>query len=257
MDVSLPQLAFLVVAALVAGIIDAIAGGGGLVTLPSLLAVGLPPHMALGTNKGQSVFGPLAALVRFRRAGMLDLERARVSFPAGFVGALCGTALVLLVRPAVLRPLVIALLVGAAVFVTFRPASSATPRAAGEARDPRRRALIAAAVALGIGAYDGFFGPGTGTFLIIAYALLWRDSLDAASANAKVVNFASNLAAFVSFALKGAIVWHLALPMAAGQLIGGYAGAHMTIRVGRSLVRWMAAGVSLALLCRLAWQFTH
>jgi uncharacterized membrane protein YfcA len=251
MDVSLHGIFFLVAAALVAGVIDAIAGGGGLVTLPALLAVGLPPHVALGTNKGQSVFGPLAAILRFRRAGMLDLERARVSFPAGLAGALGGSALVLLVQPAVLRPLVVVLLVGAAAFVTLRPASSARPRQDGVAPDRRRRALIAAAVALGIGAYDGFFGPGTGTFLIVAFVALLGDELRHASAAAKVVNFASNLASVAIFSLHGVILWRVALPMAVAQAAGGFLGAHLTVRGGDKVVRRVVLLVVVALVAKI------
>ncbi len=238
--------------AAIAGFIDAIAGGGGLLTIPALLLSGLPPYLAIGTNKGQSVFGSGSALRMFWRSPLLDRKRAEVSLVPALVGSAVGVLLVSWVSAQLknsFTPVVMVLLAVAAVLVIVqRPPSHPQP--------PRRRsALLAGAVAFIIAGYDGFFGPGTGTFLILTYAYLWRDPLDAASANAKVVNFASNLAAFVGFGLKGAIVWHLALPMALGQLIGGYAGAHMTIRVGRSLVRWMAASVSLALLARLAWQF--
>ncbi len=235
--------------AAIAGFIDAIAGGGGLLTVPALLLAGLPPYLALGTNKGQSVFGSGSALRLFWKSPLLDRKRAAESLVPALIGSALGVLLLSWISSRFLTPLVMVLLAVAAVLVIVQrpPAKPHAPR--------QRSALLAIIVAFFIAGYDGFFGPGTGTFLILTYAYLWRDPLDAASANAKVVNFASNLAAFVSFALKGAIVWHLALPMAAGQLIGGYAGAHMTIRVGRSLVRWMAASVSLALLCRLAWQF--
>ena len=102
-----------------------------------------------------------------------------------------------------------------------------------------------------IAGYDGFFGPGTGTFLIMAYALLWHDSLDAASANAKVVNFASNLASMLSFAVQGWIVVKFAIPMAIGQIIGGFLGAHLTIRGGRQIVRYAVVCISIALVIHL------
>ena len=232
-----------------AGFIDAIAGGGGLLTLPALLLAGLPPHLALGTNKGQSVFGSGSALRLFWNSRLLDRKRAAVSLVPALAGSAIGVGLLSWISPRFLAPLVMVLLAAAAVLVIVQrpPAQPHPPR--------NRSALLAAAVAFTIAGYDGFFGPGTGTFLILAYAYLWRDPLDCASANAKVVNFASNLAAFVCFAIRGAIVWRLALPMALGQLIGGWGGAHMTLRVGRPLVRWMTAAVSLALLARLSWQF--
>ncbi len=244
------ELGLLCVAALLAGVVDAIAGGGGLLTLPSLLATGLPPHVALGTNKGQSVFGSFAALVRFGRAGLLDKRLAKVSFPAGLVGSLGGAALVLLVKPVVLKPLVLVLLVAVAVFLTFR---RAPPQKDKPEPGPRPRAqAIGALIALVIGTYDGFFGPGTGTFLIVAFSTLLGHGLAHASADAKVVNFASNLAAVALFALKGVVLWRVALPMAAAQFIGGWMGAHMAVKGGDKLVRKVVLAVVIALALKLA-----
>lgn len=231
----------------IAGFIDAIAGGGGVLTLPALLTVGLDPLAALATNKGQSVFGSAMSLQRFSRSPLLDRQRAWPSFVAGLIGAAVGVMLMSKLPREVLAPLVIGLLAFVAVLMAFhRPQEANQP--------PRQRSLwLATLVAVLLGGYDGFFGPGTGTFLILAYAYLWRERLDAASANAKVVNFASNLASMATFAMMGLIRWHYALPMAAGQLIGGYLGAHLTIRVGRELVRYVVLVVSLALIAKLIW----
>ena len=233
--------------ALVAGFFDAIAGGGGLLTLPALLSAGVPPAAALATNKGQSVFGSGAALLRFARSPLLDRRRAAQSFAPALAASALGVLLVTRLSPDVLRPMVLVALVGVAGFMlVYRaPTADEPPR--------RRQAWLAVAVAGSVGFYDGFFGPGTGSFLILAYALLWRDPLPAASANAKVANFASNLAAMATFAWTGAILWHLALPMAAGQVVGATLGAHVTIRRGKSLVRAVAVCVTLALVARLAW----
>ena len=246
MDVSLPALALLVVASFVAGTVDAIAGGGGLITLPALLAAGLPPALALGTNKGQSVWGSGAALLRFARAGLVDGRVARVTFPAGLLGSLGGAALVLLVPPTLLRPVVLGLLVVVAVVLAFRPASPVAPRASAH-----RSLAVAAAIALIIGAYDGFFGPGTGTFLIFGFVIFFGAGMREASADAKVVNFASNLAAVALFASRGLVAWNVALPMAAGQFAGGMAGAHLAVRGGDRLVRWVVLLVVLALVVKL------
>jgi hypothetical protein len=243
------ELVFLCAAALCAGVVDAIAGGGGLLTLPSLLATGLPPHVALGTNKGQSVFGSCAALVRFARAGLVDGRLARVAFPAGLVGSLAGAALVLLVRPEVLKPLVLALLVAVAVFLTFR---RAPPPADRPVPSHERLWALGAAIAFGIGAYDGFFGPGTGTFLIVAFSTLLGHGMARASADAKVVNFASNLAAVALFALKGVVLWRVALPMAVAQFTGGWVGAHLAVKGGDRLVRRVVLVVVVALALKLA-----
>jgi hypothetical protein len=249
LDATLLQVSLLFLAALVAGTVDAIAGGGGLITLPALLAVGLPPHQALGTNKGQSVFGSFAALFRFWRAGLVDPARARLTFPAGLLGSALGALLVLRLRPETLRPLVLVLLVAVAGFLLIRRPEP-RPGQLAPAGHPRARA-VAALLALVIGAYDGFFGPGTGTFLIVGAVALLGDGMARASAAAKVVNFASNLAAVATFAAKGTVLWRLALPMAAAQLLGGYIGAHLAIRGGDKVVRRVVLGVVAALVVKI------
>jgi uncharacterized protein len=249
-DVSPEKIALLAAVALAAGTIDAVAGGGGLLTVPALLWAGLPPHLALGTNKGQSVFGSFAALARFARGRMLDGARARVTFPLGLAGSLGGAALVLAVPPAALRPVVLGLLAAAALFIGLRRPARPEPGAAAAGRPSA--AVRAAVIALAIGAYDGFFGPGTGTFLIVAFVGLLGDGLARASADAKVVNFASNLAAVALFMTRGTVLWRVALPMAAAQLAGGWLGAHLAIRRGDALVRRAVVAVALALAAKLA-----
>ncbi|HZI88845.1 MAG TPA: TSUP family transporter [Candidatus Polarisedimenticolia bacterium] len=246
MPLELPTLLALLAAAFLAGAVDAIGGGGGLIMVPALLACGLPPHLALGTNKGQSFVGSLAATVRFARAGMVDRSRARVTFPLAFVGSLAGTALVLIVRPEVLRPLVLVLLITAAVVVTLMH-----PRQEGQAPSGRRAAWIAAAIALIVGAYDGFFGPGAGTFYIAGFVAFLGLTTARASADAKVANFASNFAAMLLFAVRGDVIWAISLPLAAGQLLGGWVGAHMVVRRGDSLVRIVVLIVVIALVIKV------
>ncbi len=244
LDITTFELSALCLAALCAGVVDAIAGGGGLVTLPALLAVGLPAHVALGTNKGQSVFGSAASLLRFARSGKVDFKFARLSFPLAFFGSLAGAQLVLFLRPALLRPIVLVLLVAVAAFLAFRRPTEPKP--------PREGAqVLMALAAFLIAAYDGFFGPGTGTFLIISFVALMGMSLTAGSANAKVVNFASNLAAVALFSLQDKVLWKIALPMAACQFVGSYLGAHLALKGGDRMVRWVVLGVVTVLVLKL------
>jgi hypothetical protein len=179
-----------------------------------------------------------------------------VTFPAGLAGSLCGAALVLLVPPATLRPVVLILLVVVAAALALRPSAptaTSTPTPAPASTWARRAPrLAAAAVALLLGAYDGFFGPGAGTFLILAFAFLFDLPLQRASADAKPVNFASNLAALVLFSARGAVLWEVALPMAAAQFAGGWLGAHLAVRGGDRLVRAVVLLVVLALVAKLA-----
>jgi len=241
------HIALLCFAAFCGGAVDAIAGGGGLITVPALLAAGLSPHQALGTNKGQSSFGSFAAIVRYGREGLVDWKLAAIAFPLGFLGSALGATLALHLEPGVLRPIVLALL----VLVGFLFASGRLhPR---ERSGPApKRDLLVAAFALAIGLYDGFFGPGAGTFIVAGYAALLHLPLTRATANAKVLNFASNVAALLLFARGGMILWGLAIPMAAAQLGGGYCGAHLAIRRGDALIRGVAVAVVLALVLWIA-----
>jgi uncharacterized membrane protein YfcA len=249
-DPSVGQIALLAAAAFVAGVVDAIAGGGGLVSVPALLWAGLPPQIALGTNKGQSVFGSFAAMLRYGRAGLLDRERARVTFPVGLAAAAAGALVVAFGVPReALRPAILALLVAVAGFLLLRP-STLVPHGA----PPRRPLLVAAAIAATCAAYDGVFGPGTGTFLILAFVLWLKDGAAQASADAKVVNFASNLASVIVFAFCGWVRWEIALPMAAAQFAGGVVGAGLAVRRGDGLVRRVVPFVVVAVAAKCAFD---
>ena len=246
---SVLEITLLSGAAFVAGTVDAIAGGGGLVTVPCLVAIGLPPHVVLGTNKGQSVFGSFAALVRYDRSRLVDRTRARWTFPAGLAGATGGALATLLVSPDALKPIILGLLVSIAVLLALRPRTLEAHVA-----QPARPWLAALAIAAVIGAYDGFFGPGTGTFLILAFVWFLKDGPQRASADAKVVNFASNLGSVVVFAACGLVRWEISLPMAAAQIAGGVFGAHLAIRRGDALVRAVVLVVVIAVAAKLGYD---
>ncbi len=241
-------LVFLCAAAFVAGLVDAIAGGGGLVTVPALLAAGLPAPLVLGTNKGQAVFGAVSSAASFWGRGALDRGRAGLGFAAGFAGSWLGARAMLAVPPRTLRMVVIGLLLLAVSIVLLRRKVQPRPRhlTPGQAR----AALIG--IALVLGGYDGFFGPGTGSMLVIAFAGVFGDTLTRASGNAKVVNLASNLAAFTLFAWRGTVLWHLALPMAAANAVGAATGAHLAVRNGDRLVGGVVVLVVLAVVVKLA-----
>lgn len=234
----------LAVAAFFAGAVDAIGGGGGLVTVPALLAMGLDPRVALATNKGQAVFGAVASFASYRRRGAMDEERIRVAFAAGFVGSALGALLLFAFRPEPLRPVIVVLLL-VAVAVALVPRDK-LPKLA-----PKHPSIALAAVALGLGAYDGFFGPGVGSMLIVANVMLFGDSLVKASGNAKVVNLASNLAAFGFFAAKGQVLFQLSLPMAVANALGAYTGARLAIKGGDKLVRKVVVVVVLAVIVKI------
>ena len=242
-------IALLACAAFAAGMVDAIAGGGGLITFPVLVAAGLPPHVALGTNKGQAVFGAVSSAAHFWRAGGLDRDRAPLAFTLGFVGSLLGALAVLAVRPEPLRPVIIVLLAAAAGVVLLRGHVTARARA------PSHPRMALAAIALGLGAYDGFFGPGVGSMLIVAFMLVFGDAITRASGNAKVVNLASNLAAVGVFAWRGTVIWSIAVPMAVANALGASLGARLALSRGDRFVRWVVLLVVAAAMVKLAIDF--
>lgn len=242
----------------VAGVVDAIAGGGGLLTLPALLATGIPSHLSLGTNKAQAIWGAIGATWKFWRGGQIDRRRALTSFLAGAAGSGIGASAVLLVDPRSLRWVIVVLLAAVGVFMAvYRPPAPAASESGAPVQPKvptRRRSLIAVALSVLIGAYDGFFGPGTGTLLIVAFAGVLHEPLVNASANAKVVNLASNAAALTAFAIGGKVLWLVALPMAVAQLIGGYVGAGIAVAGGHRMIRLATLSVVAALIAKIVWD---
>ena len=245
MGLSLGVVALLALAAFAAGLVDAIAGGGGLLTVPALLATGLPPQLALATNKGQACFGAVSSFASFWMRGGIDRRRAPLGFVCGFLGSLAGAYVLTLIKPEPLKPVVLALLILAAGFVAW-PRKPSTGR-------PHDWAMIALVpLALAFGFYDGFFGPGVGSMLIVMFVLVFGDTLTRASGNAKVVNLASNLAALILFASRGAVLWKIALPMAAANAAGAFVGAHIAVKRGDKLVRVVVLVVVAALVVKIA-----
>lgn len=242
----LATIAVLALAAFAAGFVDAVAGGGGLLTVPALLAAGLPPHATLATNKGQAVFGAVSSAIGFWRRDGVDRDRAPISFAAALIGSFLGAAAVLAVPPGPLKPIVLGLLIVAAVAVSW-------PRRSRGAELPPSR-LLAAPIGVALGFYDGFFGPGTGSLLIVAYVVVFGDPLVRASGNAKIANLASNLAAVSLFAWRGEVLWSVAIPMAAANAAGAAIGARTAIRGGDRLVRVVVLGVVAALAIKVAWD---
>lgn len=243
-------LAILCAVSTAAGFIDAIAGGGGLLTVPALMSFIPATHLALGTNKGQSVFGAISSAVSYWRGGGLDRHRVPLAFACGAAGAVLGALLQLRVRSGPLKPIVLGLLLVAAALVALRPLLL-RGRKPHQTTAPRTRL---AAIALAMGAYDGFFGPGTGSLLIVAFVALAGDSMTRASGNAKVVNLASNLTSFCIFAVKGTILWSVALPMAGCNALGAWVGAHTAMKRGDAFVRVVVLTVVLALAVKLGWD---
>lgn len=231
---------------LLAGFVDAIAGGGGMIALPALLSAGLPPVAALATNKLQSMFGTSMAAYTYWRGGFVSIKALLPAMALTYAGSLLGAIAVKQIDTSLLDIAVPVALIGIAVYFLFAPNLSDADKAA-RLSFPRWVPLMGFA----IGFYDGIFGPGTGSFLTIGFVMLFGLGMIRASGNTKILNLVSNLAALTIFIPSGDVVWPAGLAMAAGQLIGGYVGARTGIRFGAKIIRPLVVVVSIALALRL------
>jgi hypothetical protein len=228
-------LIFLVVAAFTAGFIDSIAGGGGLISLPALMAAGLPPHIALGTNKLQSVFGTFFATINYARKDKIIWKAAFVGIPLALIGSALGAKLTLFLSIGLLAKILIFLLPPATILMFL--SNSLLKEKKIKSSFSTRRLLAVAFVCFFIGIYDGFYGPGTGTFLIVFMVLLCRMPLINASATAKTFNLASNIGAVVTFALAGKIYYPTAIIMAVANIAGNLTGSSLAIKKGNLFIQ--------------------
>ena len=224
--------ALLLPIAAAAGFVDSIAGGGGIITLPALLAAGLPPHLALGTNKLQSSFGSLAATLRYRAAGLVDLREMAPGIAATAIGAAAGAAAVGAIDASFLKVFIPALLLCIVALLALNPRFGADASAR---RIPRLPFWIGSGLVFGF--YDGFFGPGTGTFWTIALVALAGFEMRGAAARTKVANFTSNIVSLGVFLSAGSVLFPLGVAMGAAQACGALLGSRMVVRRGAPFVR--------------------
>ena len=234
---------------LAAGFVDSIAGGGGLITVPVLLNLGLPPPVALGTNKLQATFGSGSATYGYGRAGLIAWSQCSAGVVFSLAGAVLGTLTVQRLDPGLLRRLIPWLLVAVAIYALVQPRF-------GEAGSPPRlgRVLFFLLVGSALGFYDGFFGPGTGSFWAVAFVVGLGFNLTRATAHTKLMNFASNVGSLAVFLLGGQVVWTYGLAMGLGQCVGARLGARVVVRRGARFIRPIFIAVVLAITGRLLHQ---
>lgn len=240
-------------AALFAGFVNSIVGGGGLIQLPALFAAfpSAAPATLFGTNKLASIVGTTSAAVQYSRRVEIPWRVAGPGAIAALVGSWYGAKAVAYLDPAILRPLILALLVLVALYTFLRKDLGAVSR---EPEHGRRSVAIALGVGGVIGFYDGFFGPGTGSFLIFLFIRLLGMDFLRASVSAKILNVATNLAAISFFVGNVELMWKLAAVMAVCNLIGSILGSRMALRHGTGFVRKMFLAVVTVLIARLAYD---
>lgn len=245
---SVEAYAAMTAAAMLAGFIDAIAGGGGLISVPALLAAGIPPVAALATNKLQSSFSVAMACYRFARTGLIDFRGHGWTVALIFVAALTGALAVQSVPNAVLGRIMPVLILVVVAYVIFSPRMT-------DADSHERTGRGGYAPVAGIiGFYDGFFGPGAGSFFSTTLVALRGMGLTRAAANTKLFNFTSNFAALILFAAGGHVLWLLGLIMAVGAMTGAWIGSHVAILFGARVIRPLLIAISLVLTGKLVWE---
>lgn len=246
MEFGFDLLVILFAVATLAGFVDAIAGGGGLITIPALLWAGVTPAQALATNKLQGSFGSFSASLNFIRKGHVDPRHMVLAIVLTFAGSALGTVLVQMLDPGILMTILPGLLILIALYFLFSPRVGDI-----DAHQMIGKATFAFTAGFGIGFYDGFFGPGTGSFFSIAFVALLGFNMTKATAHTKVLNFTSNFASLVMFIAGGEVVWIVGGVMAVGALIGAQIGSHMVMKVGARLVRPLLVVTSIAISIKL------
>lgn len=245
MELDPAVFASLIAVAFCAGFVDSIAGGGGLLTVPALLAAGLPPVSAIATNKVQSVFGTASACWAFARRGHIDFRAFAVPTLAAFLGSMGGAMALSVISPGVLSGVMPVVLIVIAGYFLLSPKISdvESHRWLG----PLPYALVGAA----IGFYDGFFGPGAGSFYAATLVSLMGMGIIRATGHTKLLNVASNLGALALMAAGGHIVWTLGLSMAAANIAGAQLGSRSAMRFGSKLIKPLLATISTVLAVKL------
>jgi len=234
----------LFVVAFFASLIDSIAGGGGLLTTPSMLLVGMPPLNVLATNKFQSCFGTFTSTFNYYKNGLLVEKKKSLYFTLSFIGSSVGTLLVSRISNETLESVIPVLLIAAAIFFITNKGPSGVNK-------NEKLLILFNLIIFAIGFYDGFFGPGTGSFFVLAFIIVKGVNIMESTAITKLLNLSSNFAAFLIFAFQGYVIWYLGLVMAVAQIAGAYTGSKFAIKNGEKVVRPVLVVVSILLSLRI------
>lgn len=252
-QLSTDMLVFLIIAGFVSAFIDSVVGGGGLISLPALLLTGLPPGIALGTNKMASVMGSFTSTLAFMRSGKINYNLIKYLFPISLVSSALGVYVVQQIPSHFLKPLVVVLLIAVTIYSLLKKDwgdestyTGITPKIA----------ILSSIATFALGFYDGFFGPGAGSFFLFAFLMIGFDFITAAG-NARALNFASNIAAVISFGIAGSINYHYSIPMGIAMIAGALAGSRLAITKGAAYVRPLFITVTTLLVSKQLWDILH
>ncbi|WP_243201568.1 MULTISPECIES: TSUP family transporter [unclassified Fusibacter] len=232
-------------------LVDAIVGGGGLITIPALLATGMPTYLALGTNKFASSLGTISSTIEFFRSGEVNTRLMKYLLPFSLIGSAVGVWVVLRVDPEFLRILIIILVLAIGLYTLLHKELGLKSTFENLTK---RTILLGMFMALGIGFYNGFFGPGTGSFLIFALIAIYGFDFKKASANAKMLNLTGNATALILFLINGEVMYAYGIPMAFSMMLGGQVGAKLALKKGSKFIKPVFVVVSLILVVKMVFD---
>ncbi len=247
--VSMPQLIFMIAASFLAGFVDAVAGGGGLISVPAYIMTGMPIHLVYGCNKFAAACGTSIATLRYWRHKMVEIPVGLSAAAGSFCCSVISSQLVLILDDKTLKTMMMIILPVVGMITLLNRDMGSTDRSSDFS--PRRRMVLGFFIGCMMGFYDGLFGPGTGTFSLISFCLIMHYDMRMGTGNAKFLNLASNYASLAVFTLAGTIYWKVALPVAAASIAGGFFGSGTAIKSGSKFIRRMLMAVTALLFIKL------
>ncbi len=249
-ELQLPILLFLIIAGFIAAFIDSVVGGGGLISTPVLLATGLPPTVALGTNKLASTMASLTSTISFMKSGKIDLRLTGPLIPLSLIGSVMGAYIVTLIPPDFLKPIIVTLLIIVTIFTLVKKDWGSQQTFS---QITIQSGILIGIAAFTIGFYDGFLGGGTGSFLLFSFLLLGFDFVKAAG-NAKILNFTSNISALGMFLYLGQVHYVYGIVMGISMIIGAWIGSNVAIQKGSAYVKALFILVTTLLIGKQVWD---
>ena len=248
-EITVLNVVLLCLAGFAAAAVDAIAGGGGLISLPAIMAAGVPPHFALGTNKFSSSFGAVTSAYTFIRSGKVHIPLMKFTVPCTLAGSVIGVFTALRIDQKFLRLIILALIFAAAIYTIAKKDFGSEDKF----KDLHAE-IIQDVIAFSLGFYDGFFGPGTGSFLIFLFIKVYGFDFTTAAGNSKVLNFVSNFTSLVMFAINGKIYYMLGIPIGLAMIAGARVGSKIEIKNGERVIKPIFVTIAMALTLKLLFD---
>lgn len=247
-EISFLNIVFLCFAGFAAAAVDAIAGGGGLINLPAIMAAGVPPHFALGTNKFASSFGAITSAYTFTQEGKVFIPLMKFTVPCTFIGSVIGVLTALKIDQRFLQVIILVLIFATAIYTIVKKDFGSENKFEGLTKKSIMQGCI---FAFSLGFYDGFFGPGTGSFLIFLFISIYGFDFTTAAGNSKVLNLVSNITSLGMFALNGKVYYMLGIPIGLAMIIGARVGSKVAIKKGAKVIKPIFVTIALVLAAKL------